>query len=372
MASPWFLQPGFMPEMLQEQGGSPYQIATSGNYPGMQTRFGHTMGNWDDMDAAGRMDAARAYNQSAADRQAGMLAERDQTVMPSIEDQLARQYRPQMSSTPGFARMGDELMIGGKSFTSNLGQEADMLGMDPDELAGSLYNTQRSRAANSYRDYLSGNVPAGTTGRQLIDDPRFQGLDPTKQASIYQQAYGHGLEEDLQADQLAKSYGKPMTYADISSLQMRQKNQSKDLALLNAMSSMMGTKGQLFNIANSPYDPQRGGVVYQDEYGGDQIAQMSPEQHAILKQKFNQTLFPQALMPGQPQAAQVAQAPASEQPTGQVMNDDVRQKLWELSLLRQKKAAAEAAARVAAQPTPLISPRNTELDGLNAAWGAVN
>jgi hypothetical protein len=278
---------------------------TAGNYPGMQTRFGHTGGNWDDIDAQQRMDAARAYNQAVAQRN---QVEQQRAAMPSADEMLARQYRPTVGSAPGLAQIGNELLIGGKTISNDIGGDAAMLGMNPDELSGSLYNSQRVRAANAFRDYLSGNVPAGTAGRKLIDDPRFQGLDPQKQASIYQQAYGHGLEEDLQADLLSKSYGKPMTYADISSLQMQQKNQTKDLGYLRAMSSMMGTKGQLFNIANSPYDAKEGGVVYKDEYGGDQVAHMTPEQHAILKQKFNQTLFPQALMPGQPQAAPTAQA----------------------------------------------------------------
>jgi hypothetical protein len=307
MASPWYLQPGILPDVLPDQTGNPYQLArssvmTSGNYPGMQTRFGHTTGNWDDIDARQRLDAARAYQQNQPQQQ-------QQPKEPSIDELLARQYRPTVGSTPGIAQIGDELIIGGKTVTPHLAQDAAAHGMDPDAYAQSLYGDARSRAANSFRDYLSGNTQAGTGGRQLIDDPRFQGLAPQKQASVYQQAYGHGLEEDLQADLLAKSYGKPMTYTDINSLQMRQKNQAKDLAYLGAMSSMMGTRGELFEIANNPYDPKEGGVHYKaGQYDEPQIAHMTPEQHAILKQKFNQTLFPQALMPGQPQAAPTAQA----------------------------------------------------------------
>lgn len=315
----WFLQPGILPDVLPDNDVSPYQIArssrgmTSGNYPGMQTRFGHTTGNWDDMDAAQRMDAARAYNQNAA-LQNQALIQQEKDALPSTDDALINAYRPKAHSAPSMVRIGDELSIGGKSFTSNLTQDADMLGMDPDELAGSLHNTQRARAANAYRDYLSGNTAAGTMGRGLIDDPRFQGLDPQKQASIYQRAYGRTLDEDLQADQMSKLYGKPLTYSDIDSLQMRQKNQSKDLAYLNAMSSMMGTKGQLFNIANAPYDAEAGGVKYPGEYGEELVARMTPEQHAALKQRLTQTFFPQAMLSQQPQSAAATEAAVNPVP----------------------------------------------------------
>jgi hypothetical protein len=247
-----------------------------------------------------------------------------------------------------------------------------MLGMNPDELSGSLYNSQRVRAANAFRDYLSGNVPAGTAGRKLIDDPRFQGLDPQKQASIYQQAYGHGLEEDLQADQLAKSYGSPLTYSDISGLQMRQKNQAKDLAYLGAMSSMMGTKGQMFSIANNPYDPVEGGVKFEGEYG-PQIAHITPEQHAFIRAKFQQQFSP--LIPRnsvvQQGAADLTQANATSSTNRPAVDDATRQKLRELEMLRRKKAeeehAAEIARNAAATRGPIYPTNPQAFD-----WGTVN
>jgi hypothetical protein len=369
--TPWFLQ-----EAMEAQGVSPYELAnpsrgmTSGNYAGMRTRFGHTSGNWDDMDAAQRMDAARAYNQSVA--QQNQALEAQQSNFPSPEDQLVNAYRPQQSGPPSFAQIGDELMIGGKTVTRDLSDEAAMLGRDPDELAQTIYGDAKARAANSFRDYLSGNSPAGTTGRALIDDPRFQGLDPARQANIYQRAYGRTLDEDLQADQLGQAYGKPLTYSDISNLELRQKNQSKNLSRLSALSTMMGTRGQMFNIANGQYDPDAGGVKYPGEFGEELVARMTPEQHALIQREIQNAFFPQSLMQGGGQQQPVMGNPITQgEPANQpALNDATRQKLWELQLLRQKKALAEQEARRGAQPAPPVYPRNTQLDALD--WSAVN
>lgn len=73
----------------------------------------------------------------------------------------------------------------------------------------------KRKAAQDFVDRASGNVPAGTAGRQLFQDPNFLHMTDADKAATYGQVYQHPLLEDLQADQYGKLGSPTPTLADV-------------------------------------------------------------------------------------------------------------------------------------------------------------
>lgn len=116
--------------------------------------------------------------------------------------------------------------------------------------------SQRYRSIGNYRDMLSGQQSAGTSGLKFIDDPLFQNLNPDQQNAFSQRVSGHTLDQQVQADEIARRMGKPVTWNDIADAQFQQKNQASSIAKLRALGQFLNQKN-LGDIL-STYDPQTG------------------------------------------------------------------------------------------------------------------
>lgn len=142
-----------------------------------------------------------AADQNAALRQQQLVANPTPDPRALVAQQLSQKYGAQ---APSFSNVLGHYSVNDQPIDTM----ASFLGMpmgDTGEAGAQLqFAMAKRKAAQDFVDRASGNVPAGTAGRQLLQDPNFLHMTDADKAATYGQVYQHPLLEDLQADQYGK------------------------------------------------------------------------------------------------------------------------------------------------------------------------
>lgn len=147
--------------------------------PGMDTRY-HNGPDFQD-----------SWNHIAA-AQNGAMRESDAMQPQADPRQMAAQmlYRKYSPHAPTYSNVYGQQSINGQPIQG-------------DEASGQAqFRQAQQQAGGDFLNRMSGNTPATTQGRGLLQDPQFLGLDDPTKTALYAQTYGHPLSEDQQGDSL--------------------------------------------------------------------------------------------------------------------------------------------------------------------------
>ena len=248
------------------------------------------------------MDSDYSANDNQINRDAARHWIMRQQALQQTPDDWTEQYRPKPQQPPGLHSWDDgsgmRYEMGGQDITNDLGEQSlrSQWGDNPmsmDDLAQARLVAARKAAAQNVLNRMTGNVPASMDEiMPLMQDRRFQQLDTDTASQLVGQTYGRSLDDYVGAQQYQNAYGQPLTWAQIAAMQGQAKRQSGELTRFNAISSALGTRGEMGKIASSTYDKAKGGVEFKDEDNATRFVPMTPEQHAEIQALFNRTLFP--------------------------------------------------------------------------------